>query len=43
MSKTVTLRLDESINRDVPRENIIAFHEAMEEYGAYTNAGGDSS
>jgi uroporphyrinogen decarboxylase len=29
-----------TINRDVPWENIVAFYEAVQEYGSYTNAGG---
>ncbi|MFC1452985.1 uroporphyrinogen decarboxylase family protein [Verrucomicrobiota bacterium] len=32
-----------SINRDVPWENIVAFYEAVQEYGSYTSAGDDYS
>lgn len=32
-----------TISKDVPWENIIAFYEAVQEYGRYTNAGGDNS
>jgi uroporphyrinogen decarboxylase len=32
-----------TINRDVPWESIVAFYEAVREYGSYTNAGGDHS